>query len=309
MSLPPFGTRSVSRRQVLLAAAGMCVLGGVALAPSPGSEQSVEPAGAAGSAGREPLAGGALDAFPEVTMPVSASVALPVSMPSQGRPALLTSSVRSRAVSRPVVVRDTRSLRPMHPGVETHVSTGGRDLVLSIDDGPSVPYTHEILALLRKHDVRATFCMVGRQVAAYPDIAKAVAADGHQLANHTWSHAWLPDLSHRAMVREIDRAQEALDKVTGGVPARVFRAPFGAWSKPLVDLCWQRRMRALGWSVDPRDWARPPTGQIVSDVLHHAAPGRIVLDHDGGGDRSHTVAAIKAYLPRLLHLGYRFVLP
>jgi Polysaccharide deacetylase len=140
-------------------------------------------------------------------------------------------------------------------------------------------------------------------------VGQAVAADGHQLANHTWSHAWLPDLSHRAMVREIERAQLTLDRVTQGSAPTVFRVPFGAWSPAILELCWRNRMRALEWSIDLKDRARPPARQIVSSVLSNAAPGRIILDHDGGGDRSHTVAAIRTYLPRLLQLGYRFVLP
>jgi peptidoglycan/xylan/chitin deacetylase (PgdA/CDA1 family) len=296
----PDSASPVSRRQVLLAVAGLCVLGSVPLAPSgdpdaaPGSGRARPSADPAGS---EPMTGRPLGPF------------VGVDRATEARPALLAPGTRSTAVSRPVTLRDPRSLRPVHPGVESYVPTTSRDLVLSIDDGPSVPYTREVLAVLRRHDVRATFCMVGENVAAHPDIAKAVAADGHQLANHTWSHAWMPHLSHRGMVREIDRADEVLDRATGGLPARVFRAPFGAWSRSLVELCWQRQMRALGWSVDPRDWTRPPTRQIVSSVLHDVAPGRVVLDHDGGGDRSHTVAAIKIYLPRLLDLGYRFVLP
>jgi peptidoglycan/xylan/chitin deacetylase (PgdA/CDA1 family) len=289
----------VSRRTVLFAVAGLTVLGaGVAKADaglSAATGGTTSGSTAAGSGLPNPL-------LSALGRPATAQVAV-----SRGPAA--AQAAGAHVVTAPLTVRDPRSGRPLHPGVESYVSGATRELVLSIDDGPSVPYTGEILALLRRYQVQATFCMVGRNVATYPEVAKSVAAEGHQLANHTWSHAWLPDLSHAAMVREIDRAEEVLDKVTDGAAPTVFRAPFGAWSTAIIDVCWQRRMRALGWSIDPRDWARPPARQIVSNVLHNAAPGRIVLDHDGGGDRSHTVEAMKVYLPRLLHLGYHFVLP
>jgi peptidoglycan/xylan/chitin deacetylase (PgdA/CDA1 family) len=269
-----------ARRTVLLSAAGVTVLAGLAWLPDPSRTRSI-------SLAAEPAVPATALARRVSTAPVTPA----------------------RTGTHLVTVRASRSGRAVHPGVEHSISATGRELVLSIDDGPSPDYTPEVLAILRRYDVKATFCMVGRNVAAYPEVAKAVAAEGHQLANHTWSHAWLPDLSHRAMVREIERAQLTLDHVTHGFAPTVFRAPFGAWSPAILELCWRNRMRALGWSIDPKDWARPPAHQIVSNVLSNAAPGRIILDHDGGGDRSHTVAAIRAYLPRLLRLGYRFVLP
>jgi peptidoglycan/xylan/chitin deacetylase (PgdA/CDA1 family) len=283
---------TLSRRSVVLAAAGMTVLAGFARSPT------ASPATA--------VAGPAVDA-------TGRSEAGLVRWPGRSAPSarLLSAgpSIGSRATTALATAHDANSGRPLHRGVESYVSAASRELVLSIDDGPSEPYTHEILTILRRYDVRATFCMVGSNVAAHRDVAKAVAAGGHQLANHTWSHAWLPHLSHRAMVREIERAQAELDRVTDGTVPTVFRAPFGAWSSAILDLCWQHQMRAVGWSIDPRDWAKPPAHQIVSDVLAHAAPGRIILDHDGGGNRSHTVEALRVYLPRLLHQGYRFVLP
>jgi peptidoglycan/xylan/chitin deacetylase (PgdA/CDA1 family) len=279
---------TLSRRSVVLAAAGMTVLAAFARTPpaNPAMVPAVDATGRSGAGHvRWPGSSGSSARFPA------------------------TGSNGARAATAVATVREATSGRALRRGVESYVSAASRELVLSIDDGPSEPYTEQILTILRRYDVRATFCMVGSNVAAHRDIAKAVAADGHQLANHTWSHAWLPHLTHRGMVREIERAQVELDRVTDGTVPTVFRAPFGAWSPAILDLCWQHRMRAVGWSIDPRDWAKPPAHQIVANVLAHAAPGRIILDHDGGGNRSHTVEALRIYLPRLLHLGYRFVLP
>jgi peptidoglycan/xylan/chitin deacetylase (PgdA/CDA1 family) len=284
----------VSRRVAVLAAAGMTVL---AALPDPGGESggSVSPAGARRAADSAVPVGYA----PGTGSPPAASHRVTASAPvraSAGDHAQLTAA------------RLPLSPRAAHRGVERSVPAAGRDLVLTIDDGPNPPYTAEILAVLRRYRVQATFCMVGRNVAEFPDVAKAVVAEGHQLANHTWTHAWLPHLSHAAMVREIERTQVELERMSHLTPT-VFRAPFGAWSTSLLDYCWSHRLRALGWSIDPRDWARPPATSIVANVLANARPGRVILDHDGGGDRSHTVAAMRTYLPRLLDRGYRFVLP
>ena len=187
----------------------------------------------------------------------------------------------------------------------TYIHDGGKAIALTIDDGPSPVYTPQILHLLAKYRVTATFSMIGIQVAECPALVREVAAAGHVIANHTWLHRNLPSLTAPDAYAEMDRASEAIHRATGHVP-RFFRAPGGAWSTPVLRHCQETGMTALGWSVDPRDWSRPGVPHIIGNILANTRAGSIILEHDGGGDRSQTVAALAVVVPQLLDAGYHF---
>jgi len=181
-------------------------------------------------------------------------------------------------------------------------------IALTIDDGPSPEYTPQVLRLLEKYRVTATFSMIGLEAAAYPGLVREVAAAGHTIANHTWSHLDLVYLSPPAVADQIRRATGAIHHATGRTPA-LFRAPYGAWSPVVLRECAQAGMTPLDWSVDPRDWSRPGVAAIVGNIMRNTRTGSIILEHDGGGDRAQTVAALEIVLPRLLDAGYRFTTP
>jgi peptidoglycan/xylan/chitin deacetylase (PgdA/CDA1 family) len=164
------------------------------------------------------------------------------------------------------------------------------------------------LRVLEQYRVTATFSMVGRNVARYPGIAREVAAAGHLIVNHSWSHPDLALLPAPAVREEVARAAAEIDAATGQRPT-LFRAPYGAWSPMLLSYCAAQGLTPLDWSVDPRDWARPGVAAIVQDILRTTRAGSIILEHDGGGDRSQTVAALKIVLPRLQGEGFRFGVP
>jgi peptidoglycan/xylan/chitin deacetylase (PgdA/CDA1 family) len=189
-----------------------------------------------------------------------------------------------------------------------YIDDGPMTVALTIDDGPSPVYTPQVLRVLEEHGVTATFSMVGQSVASYPGIAREVASAGHAIANHTWSHPDMAVLSPAAMRDEITRAADAVHAATGRWPT-LFRAPYGAWSPGLLRYCTAQGLTPLDWSVDPRDWARPGVTAIVRDILRTTRSGSVILEHDGGGDRSQTVAALKIVLPRLLDEGFRFGQP
>jgi peptidoglycan-N-acetylglucosamine deacetylase len=107
---------------------------------------------------------------------------------------------------------------------------------------------------------------------------------------------------------EISRATDAIHAATGKRPS-MFRAPYGVWVPAVFSYCAQARLTPLAWSVDPRDWSRPGVRTIVRDIESDTRTGSIILEHDGGGNRSQTVAALKIWLPRLLDAGYRFTTP
>ncbi len=195
-----------------------------------------------------------------------------------------------------------------HGSPEFYVHQGPHAIALTIDDGPHPEWTPQVLDLLRRHRITATFCQVGAQVSAYPKLVRAVAAEGHLIANHTWTHADLTRASASTVRSQLERTSDAIEKVSGHRPT-LYRAPYGAWSRQTLATCQELRLRPLDWSVDPRDWARPGTGRIVEGIMRHTRPGSIILEHDGGGNRSQTVAALRTVLPRLLDAGYHFVTP
>jgi peptidoglycan-N-acetylglucosamine deacetylase len=205
--------------------------------------------------------------------------------------------------------RPAASTSTEHPAApakpQYYIHDGPMTVALTIDDGPSPLYTPEVLAVLRQYDVHATFSMVGQNVAYYPQVAREVADAGHLIANHTWSHQDLTVLPAAAMRDQVTRAEAEIHAATGQLPT-LFRAPYGAWSPALLDYCAAQGLTALDWSVDPQDWARPGVSAIVQNILRTTASGSIILEHDGGGDRSQTVAALKIFLPRLLDEGYKF---
>jgi len=146
--------------------------------------------------------------------------------------------------------------------------------------------------------------MIGQQVGANRPLVSEVVAAGHTIVNHTWNHADQSKLTFSQIRSQISRANDALAAV--GQHPSVFRAPYGAWSHAVFQACAAAHLRPLAWSVDPRDWSRPGTSTIVSRILANTRTGSIILEHDGGGDRSQTVAALRIVLPRLLDEGYRF---
>jgi len=190
----------------------------------------------------------------------------------------------------------------------THLRDGRTGIALTIDDGPNPVYTPQVLRLLDRYRVTATFSMIGLQADAHPGLAREVAAAGHEIANHTWSHLDLAYLSPAVVADQISRATTAIHRATGRAPT-LFRAPYGAWSPAVLRLCAQSGMTPLAWSVDPRDWSRPGVASIVANVMRNTATGSIILEHDGGGNRAQTVAALKIILPRLLDAGYHFTTP
>ncbi|MEZ0089184.1 polysaccharide deacetylase family protein [Streptacidiphilus sp. EB129] len=189
-----------------------------------------------------------------------------------------------------------------------YVHKGPRAVALTIDDGPHPDWTPQVLDILAKHRITATFCQVGAQVHAYPDLVRRVAAEGHLLANHTWTHCDLAKVPTSTVRNEIERTNDELHRVSGRRPD-IFRAPYGVWSRAAFAECRRLGLRPVDWSVDPRDWSRPGAQEIVEVIERHTHAGSIILEHDGGGDRSETVAALRVAVPWLLDQGYHFVTP
>ncbi|MDD5132270.1 MAG: polysaccharide deacetylase family protein [bacterium] len=182
-------------------------------------------------------------------------------------------------------------------------------VALTFDDGPSKTYTPQVLAVLKKYNVKATFFMCGAQAQYYPDLVKQASADGHEIANHSFSHPNLfKNKSKRgaALVAEIVQMNHLVEKLTMIKPA-YFRAPYNYMGLETIKAVNDAGLIYVSWTFSVKDWERPAPAVMVEAFNKRLIPGSIVLLHDGGGNRANTVAALSGMIESAKKKGYRFV--
>jgi peptidoglycan/xylan/chitin deacetylase (PgdA/CDA1 family) len=162
------------------------------------------------------------------------------------------------------------------------------------------------LAVLQQKHVLATFFEIGRLVETNPALTAALAAAGDVIGNHTYNHAYLTTLTPSAFDSELDRTSQVIAQVAGRAP-RCLRPPYGATNSSVQARLTARGLAQQMWTVDPSDYKVPPVSQLVTAVVGSAAPGGVVILHDGGGDRSHTVAAVSQIIDGLRAAGFTLV--
>lgn len=186
----------------------------------------------------------------------------------------------------------------------------GKAVNITIDDGPDPVWTPKVLEVLKEAGVHATFCMIGPQAKAHPDLVRAVVAAGHRLCDHTVTHD--ESMDHKPFAYQQKEILDALDMIqdaAGGAPVQYYRAPGGAFTPASRALAAQHGMRPLGWNIDTEDYTRPGVATILHTIRYEIHNGPTILFHDGGGDRSQTVEALKQALPWLKQQGYGFSFP
>jgi peptidoglycan-N-acetylglucosamine deacetylase len=191
------------------------------------------------------------------------------------------------------------------PPFVSHGPTNRREIALTFDDGPW-PDTPQFLHVLEREHANATFFQIGEQIGTYGKaVDRRMLEDGDMIGDHSWSH---PNLAAGGpfAATQISQTAASIRKLTGFTPC-LFRAPYGAVSSALIAEARRMGFTTVQWDVDPRDWARPGTDAIYSAVVRGAHNGAIVIQHDGGGDRSETVAALPHEIESLRHEGYRLV--
>ena len=181
----------------------------------------------------------------------------------------------------------------------------GGVVYLTFDDGPTPAYTPPILALLARYQARATFFVIGRNAAAYPELVRQEHAAGHGVGNHTWNHRRLTDLEGGRLGAEVDATSAVIGRATGA-PVRCLRPPYATVDGASADRARARGLRLVLWDVDSNDWRRPGAAAIAGRVLGRVRSGDVVLLHDGGGNRTQTVAALEQVLASLSARGFRF---
>ena len=223
---------------------------------------------------------------------------------------ILTPLLAALAVIASLAAPASTSTPATVPGTDRPGATAPRDVAavpvayagtvyLTFDDGPSYTWTPAVLAVLRKYGVHAVFFEIGENITWYPSITRNLRYYGNLIGNHTWNHPNLTTLSDYWVTWQLNRMEQAL-----GYRPRCVRPPSGATNYRIQTIIANRGQRHILWTVDPSDWARPGTWTIVNRVLYYVRDGSRILLHDGGGDRSQTVAALDLLIPRLRARGF-----
>lgn len=178
-------------------------------------------------------------------------------------------------------------------------------IALSYDDGPSPANTPELLEIFAATGARATFFVVGREVARHPELAAQIARSGHELGNHSYSHANPRDLDEDGLRVEVESGARAIAEAA--VSPTLFRPPFGKQPRAAAQVCARLGFTAVLWSVDSGDTMPFSAARIAREVVRRVEPGDIVLMHDGGERRQRTIDATRQIITELAARGYRFV--
>lgn len=184
-------------------------------------------------------------------------------------------------------------------------------IALTFDDGPNEPFTSKAIDILERFGVHATFFVIGSSCERFPDSVKRLAAAGHEIGNHTWSHEVLPLKLPSGIREEIMKTSAIIEKCTGRGPV-FFRAPHG-WRNPWVDrIAREFGCTPVAWTLGVWDTDRPGAETIVRRTLNGVSDGCVLLLHDGrgveqGADSGQLIQALPTILKELRHRGYQFV--
>ncbi|VEF46211.1 polysaccharide deacetylase [Bacillus freudenreichii] len=186
---------------------------------------------------------------------------------------------------------------------QMRLAPDGKYVALTFDDGPSAEVTPRILKTLKEHNAKATFFMLGNQVDYYPELARQVAEEGHEIGNHSKSHPNLSKLGLNKIKEEMDDTKEKIEEATGITPD-VFRPPYGAYNDKFMEYAIENDASIILWSVDSLDWKIRNAFSVKNKITNNVAPGGIVLMHD---IYASTADALPDLLTELEKQGYQFV--
>jgi peptidoglycan/xylan/chitin deacetylase (PgdA/CDA1 family) len=178
-------------------------------------------------------------------------------------------------------------------------------IALTFDDGPWPGSTAKVLDILKKNNIKSTFFVVGQNVKNYPELTKRIVTEGHTIANHTWHH-WYHHMNPQTAAYEVANTTDIIYKTTG-VKTSLFRPPGGNMKNGVVDYAKSNKYAVIMWSSDSVDYSRLAVPRLINNIFRAAKPGGIVLMHDGGGDRSHTIKALPEIINKFRKQGYEFV--
>lgn len=247
-----------------------------------------------------------------VTLAAPASASTPTastpSLPAPGVTAAMFQQQQSPQEGMSTPQRDEASAVSATPGKRlaayTSLEVDGPYVALTFDDGPNPETTPKLLKILADRNVKATFFMLGERANAAPEIVKNVAAGGHEVANHSWSHPQLTKISQAAADKQVEDTSNPLEQITGAKPIYL-RPPYGAMNPALqAHLNQKYDLSLIFWSVDPLDWKNRDAQAVYDQIMRQVHPGAIILAHD---IHPTTVAAMPRVIDALIAKGYKIV--
>jgi peptidoglycan-N-acetylglucosamine deacetylase len=177
-------------------------------------------------------------------------------------------------------------------------------VAMTFDDGPHPTLTPKLLDILKERNIKCTFFVIGSSARAYPQIIRRILAEGHEIANHTYTHCNLPTRTDAQIRSELQQSEDALVAAANYRP-HLIRPPYGAINQRIKQLMFTEfGYSTIMWSVDPQDWRRPGVAAVTSRLVNGAHPGAIMLAHD---IHPPTIQAMPSMFDQLLAKGYRFV--
>jgi peptidoglycan/xylan/chitin deacetylase (PgdA/CDA1 family) len=205
--------------------------------------------------------------------------------------------------------REARVLQKKYPDIFImNQSTNKKRIALTFDDGPDSNTTPEILDILKKNEIPVTFFLIGQGIERYPHIIKRMIDEGHQIANHSWSHLRPTLLTDAEFLREVTSAQETLVDY-GNLPVSLYyRPPYGLLTQSQIEQIGEKGYMVISWSVDSLDWTGSKSEEIRDKIISSVHPGAIILMHCAGGKdgRLETRKALPRVIETLREQGYEF---
>jgi peptidoglycan-N-acetylglucosamine deacetylase len=187
------------------------------------------------------------------------------------------------------------------------INTSQRVVAITFDDGPNPVYTQQILDIFSEAKGKATFFMIGEQMRNHPEVVKHVAEQGHEIGNHTFTHPKLSQLSLEDCREEIDQTEKLIEDMTGRKPV-VFRPPYLDYNQDNVTILQQKGYSMIGaLNLEAQDWEQPGVEHILGKSRNVVKNGGILIFHDGFGDRSQTIEAVRMLVSELTSQDYQLV--
>ncbi|WP_068544419.1 polysaccharide deacetylase family protein [Thalassotalea crassostreae] len=182
-------------------------------------------------------------------------------------------------------------------------SRASKDIYLTFDDGPTPIVTEQLLSLLSKYNIKATFFMIGSNIEKHPEIAKSVVDNGHSIGNHSLTHKEFPSLSFKQQVIEVEQTNKLIDSLKA-FNKKLFRVPRGKWTIFILFYCFISKIRAIHWSLDSNDYQKSSINSLINRLKNQPLKnGEIILFHD---DHNLSIEILEVMIPIWLDANFKF---